>query len=180
MVFSCLQNLFSVNEELNRFKLHNCNFKFTQTIRLIFMLSTFAVWGLLLYVWAKAVIAQFQFWILTFWLIAVSVTACSSGREVVEVKMLEKIKTEKLKDGSIQPEQAGDVELPKDEKSNLWKTAILFYSFATPLVIASPIMYLIFEQSMFTGEVCKLYELSNPKNVTNPQGDCIKNYANKD
>ena len=70
--------------------------------------------------------------------------------------------------------------MPKDEKSNLWKTAIIFYSFATPLVIASPIMYLIFEQSMFTGEVCKLYELSNPKNVTDPQGDCIKNYANED
>ena len=102
-------------------------------------------------------------------------TAWSSGREVVEVKMLEKIKTDKLKDGSIKPEQAGDIELPKEEKSNVWEHAMVFYAYATPLVIASPIMYLIYRKSMFKGEVCKLYELSDQGNS---QEDCIENYSN--
>ena len=105
-------------------------------------------------------------------------TAWSSGREVVEVKMLEKIKTEILKDGSIKPEQAGDIELPKEEKSNVWEHAMVFYAYATPLVIASPIMYLIFRQDMFKGEVCKLYELSIGMDTPDkdPQGTCLKNY----
>jgi len=57
MAFSVLGFLFHVDDSLNRFKLHNCNFKCTQTMRLIFMICSFAVWGILLFVWAKAVFA---------------------------------------------------------------------------------------------------------------------------
>ena len=88
----CSNLLFHVNDEYNRLSKHNINFKVTQTIRLIFILSTFAVWCILLYVWAKAIFAQLQFYILTIWLIAITLVACSAGREVVQVKMLEKIK----------------------------------------------------------------------------------------
>jgi len=40
-------------------------------------------------------------------------------------------------------------------------------------------MYSIFLNDMFAGEVCKLYELSNPNDdLDDTQGDCLKNYAN--
>ena len=75
--------LFHVNDEYNRFSKHNINLKLTQSIRLFFMLTSFAVWCILLYVWAKAIFAQLQFYILTFWLYAITAVACSAGREVV-------------------------------------------------------------------------------------------------
>ena len=37
-----------------------------------------------------------------------------------------------------------DVEFPADEKSNWWKVAVLSYTFAVPLVIAGPMMFLFF------------------------------------
>ena len=49
----------------------------------------------------KAIFAQLQFYILTLWLVAITAVACAAGRQVVEVKMVEKLKDEKLKDGSI-------------------------------------------------------------------------------
>ena len=97
--------------------------------------------------------------------------AWSAGREVVERKMTERLRQEKLNDGSIQPENVTEIELPEDEKSQTWRQAILFYSLAAPLVIASPVMYLLFSNSMFKGEVCKFYELAG-----NEQDVCLANY----
>ena len=64
-----------------------------------------------------------------------------------------------------------EIELPEDEKSQTWRQAILFYSLGAPLVLASPVMYMIFSQSMFKGEVCKFYELAG-----NLQTDCLAGY----
>ena len=104
--------LFGVGEDYNTLKLHNINFKVTQSIRLFFILVSLAIWGTLLYVWAKAIFAQLQFYILTIWLFAIISVSCSAGREVVEVKMVERLKDEKVKSGEIKPEQLDTVFLP--------------------------------------------------------------------
>ena len=100
----CPQAFFHVSEDYNRLSKHNVNFKFTQSIRLSCMVVCFGIWAILLYVWGKAIFAQLQFYILTIWLYAISLVSCSAGREVVEVKMVSRIKETKLKEGSIQPE----------------------------------------------------------------------------
>ena len=79
------------------------------------------------------------------WIVAISGVACSAGREVVELKLVHRLKNEKLKEGKIHPEQIDDVELPSDEKSTLWKFALICYEMAAPLVLASPIMFCIFK-----------------------------------
>ena len=66
------------------------------------------------------------------------------------------------------------MELPEDEKSKLWKFALLSYSVAAPLVLASPIMFMIYRQNMFEGEVCKFYELADSEN--HDQQECLANY----
>ena len=124
------------------------------------MISCFALWCILLYVWSKAVFAQLQFYILTIWLYSISTVAFSSGREIVQAKMLEKIKQDKLNAGEVGMENVDEIELPAEEKSIRWKRAVISYSLSTTLVLASPIMYLIFNESMYSGEVCKFYMLS--------------------
>ena len=64
-------------------------------------------------------------------------------------------------DKSIEPEQVDEIELPSEDKSNQWKTALISYSVALPLVLASPIMFFAFKNDMLKGEICKFYELSN-------------------
>ena len=152
--------LFHVSDEYNRLFMHNYNFTATQSVRLGIMIGSFVIWGILVYVWVKDVIAQLQFYTLTLWLIAISSLSCSAGREVVEKKLIHKLKEEKLKDGSIQPEQVSEVDLPLDEKSTLWRFSLIMYTMASTLVVANPIIFLIFRQDMFMGEVCKFYELA--------------------
>lgn len=93
---ACSDFLFKVSNDYNRVAKHNFNFKVTQSIRLSFMVASFAIWGILLYVWAKAICAQLQFYILTLWLIAITALSCSAGREVVEYKMVERLKAQKI------------------------------------------------------------------------------------
>lgn len=166
--FSLSQFLFYMDEDLNRVKRHNFNFKCTQTIRLIFMLLSFAVWGILVYVWAKALLSQLQFWILTLWLYAITTVSISAGRQVVEEKLTERLRDEK-EEGGMAAEQLDQVKLPTEERSNMWKSATIVYSIATPLVLASPIMFALFHEDMFKGEVCKFYELAKPDGVDDPQ-----------
>ena len=47
------------------------------------------------------------------------------------------------------------------------------YTMAGPLVIASPIMFVIYQSDMFEGEVCKFYELAGGDN---DQQECLENY----
>ena len=54
----CSSLLLEVRDDYNRLSKHNFNFKCTQSLRLFFMLGSFVVWGILLYVWAKAIFAQ--------------------------------------------------------------------------------------------------------------------------
>jgi len=141
-------------------------------MRLVMMLVSIGLWGLLLYVWAKSVLSQLVFFTLTIWIAAISMVAFSSGREVCEAKMVDRIKNTKLEEGSILPEQADEIELPSEEKSHMWKRAVIYYSMATPLILATPVMFLVFSESMFGGQVCKFYELAG-----NSQEECLANYA---
>ena len=89
---SFLRDLFTLEDTFNRVKLHNINFVATQSIRLLMLTASFAFWIMLVYVWVKAVFSQILFYTLTLWLVASCSVALASGREVVEVKMLEKLK----------------------------------------------------------------------------------------
>lgn len=142
-------------------------------MRLLGILASVCIWCVLLFVWAKAVFAQLQFWILTIWIYAISSFALSAGREVCEIKMLRKLQDEKIAEGKIEAEQVDEIELPAEEKSGAWKTALIAYSVATPLVLSSAIMYYVFADSMMKGQVCKFYELASD---SNNQADCIANY----
>lgn len=55
---ACSNFLFEVSDDYNRLYRHNFNFKCTQTLRLINIIVSFAIWAMLLYVWVKAVFAQ--------------------------------------------------------------------------------------------------------------------------
>ena len=157
--------LFRVDPCLNQVKNHNINFKVTQTLRLVFILASFTVWGILSYVWVKDFCAKLQFWIMTLWLYAYTIMSIAAGAKVVEEK-----KTLKLR------RKEEPKELPQSEVSTLWISATKAYAFATPLVLASPIMFTIFHESMIRGEVCKFYELANTSETTR-QEDCLLNYA---
>ena len=164
--------LFELGDDYNRVSKHNCNFKFTQTLRLIMMVSCFAIWGMLLYIWAKTVLCQLVFWSLSLWIYAISTMAISSGREVCEIKMLDRLKNKKLEEGSVEPEQIDDIELPAEEKSGMWKKAVIFYDLAGPLIVSIAIMLVYDTESMLSGQVCKFYELAG-----NSQEDCLADYA---
>ena len=79
------------------------------------------------------------------------------------------------------------MELPADEKSSMWQTGVLFYSIATPMVIAVPIMYGLFWEKMIKGEVCQFYSLTTQdyiesvKMTANQMIEyCVANYDNGD
>ena len=63
--------------------------------------------------------------------------------------------------------------MPAEEKSRNWKVGVITYSIATPLILASPTMFLLFRQTMFKGEICKFYELADPNNS---QQECLADY----
>ena len=167
----CTSFLFDIPEAYNRFYMHNFSFKCTQTVRLLIILLSMAIWCLLIYVWVKACIEQLQFYILTIWLFAIARLSWSAGREVMEKKLLMRRKYEMLSNKTLLPEDADTFDLPEEEKTQAWRSAMLGYSLAAPLVIASPIMYAIYNESMFEGEVCKFYELA--KNTKEAQEECL-------
>ena len=113
---------------------------------------------------------------MSIWILAIMKIATSSGREVVQVKMLNKLKQDKLNSGAIEPEQVDELELPAEEKSDEWKGALITYSVAMPLILASPIMLYIFKDEMLRGEICKFYELSLGDDNEAAQLECVKNY----
>ena len=71
------------------------------------------------------------------------------------------MKDKKLAEGTIEPEQIDDLELPAEEKSHLWKRAVIYYDLAGPLVTSVAVMLAIFPEAMLSGQVCKFYELAN-------------------
>ncbi len=87
--------------------------------------------------------------------------------------MVERLKDQKVKSGEIEPEQLDTVDLPEEDKSGSWKVAVLAYSLAAPLVLASPAIYMIYPKSMFKGEICKFVELAD---VHNDQQECLDTF----
>ncbi len=81
-----------------------------------------------------------------------------------------------MKSGEIEPEQLDTVDLPEEEKSGSWKIAVLAYSLAAPLVLASPTIYMIFPKSMFRGEICKFVELAG---YSDEQDACIEDFKDE-
>ena len=154
-----LTKIFSLQDTFNRTKLHNCNFVGTQILRLLSFFVTLAFLVIMLFIWVKACAGRILFLALVLWGFSQVAFSVSAGREVVEVKMLEKLK-QKKRDAGANPETIVELELPSDEKSTLWKQAVYMYSFAVPLAVSVPIMYGIFWDQMSVGEICKFYSLA--------------------
>jgi len=72
MGFSCFNLLFYVDDDCNRLAKHNYNFTVIQSIRLTFILVSIMIQGILLYVWAKDVFAQLQFYVLLLFIIGIA------------------------------------------------------------------------------------------------------------
>ena len=144
-------------------KMHNINFKCTQTFRLIIFVTSLLIWLMMLYVWGKAIFGQIVFYTMSVFLYAMTTISVSAGREVVEEKMLENLKEKRRVDPKEANREAIDeMELPADEKSGLWKYAVTSYAIGAPLVLAAPIIFAVFWDKMIKGEVCKFYSLTNP------------------
>ena len=159
---SSINELFTVSEFFNRVKEHNINFKVTQSIRIFMFLISLANWTLLLYVWSKAILGQIVFYTLTIWIYALTTLAISAGREVVEVKILEKLKAKKRDEPNANLEAIDEMELPSEDKSKMWKIAVTAYTLAAPFVFSVPIMFGLFWHNMIKGEVCEFFSLSTP------------------
>jgi len=74
--------------------------------------------------------------------------------------MLERIKQKKREEPGANLEAIDEMELPKEEKSNMWQSVVTAYSIATPLVIAVPITFAIFWDQLIKGEVCEFFSLT--------------------
>jgi len=86
-----------------------------------------------------------SFYASTLQLAAQLLLAVSAGRLVVETKMLKKLNEEKKKNFSKVNKFFGpqdEVEqLPEDERSTMWRSAIMLYTVSTPLVWISLILF---------------------------------------
>ena len=80
--------------------------------------------------------------------------AYSSGREVVQVKILHK-KQQMLLEKGKNPESVHQVELAEEEESKAWTYATAWYSFAMTLCFAVLALYLTFLNKMVKSNVCK-------------------------
>lgn len=164
--------------------MHNINFKCTQTFRLIIFVTSLLIWLMMLYVWGKAIFGQIVFYTMSVFIYAMTTISVSAGREVVEEKMLEKLKEKRRCDPKETNREAIDeMELPVEEKSGLWKYAVTSYAIGAPLVLTVPIIFGIFWDKMIMGEVCKFYSLTSPDSeetqdmtANQIQQYCIDNY----
>ena len=141
------------------------------------MVSSLVFWLILGFIMVKEVLFQIHFWILSVWLYAISCTAISSGRQVVEAKMLQKEKEKRGQDHNISQssEAGGIIQLPDEEKTTYWKLALIAYSMALPLVCASPFQYYL--TNMRKDVNCDLVQLAHSSDQT-IYGACLDDYWN--
>lgn len=108
-----------------------------QIIRLFWLLAVLVIWCLNFYINVKKVVIYFNFWALSFTLLALAFLFVSSGRQVIERKLAE----------NGEP-------VPENEKSSTWKTGLLFYTLAWPFVVVSNLTFFIF---FHEDQICQTY-----------------------
>ena len=77
----------------------------------------------------------------------------SSGRQVVEQKLVAQLKEENKADKKVL------TSLPEEDQSQTWRTAVLLYNTSLPLVMTVPI--LVYATDVRYDVVCALANLSN-------------------
>jgi hypothetical protein len=121
----------------------NMNFKWVQSIRLVMICIIGSLWLLEGFILVRIAPFYISFWTLSFLFAALLKISLSSGRKVVEGKMLEKLKIEKSEEREkitgTNPEN--DIHLPKEEVKENWRSGIVLYSIAIPLTWVSMIIF---------------------------------------
>lgn len=102
------------------------SFIFMQVIRLIMIILLIGVWGLNFYINVKKMVVYLNFWALSFTLLYLLFVFPTSGRQVVERKLLELKKLE------------------NSERSKAWKWGLIFHSIAWPITVTSTVLFSLF------------------------------------
>ena len=79
-----------VPDSMNKLRYSNCNFKWTQTTRLVMIIGVIGILAVMLYILGRLSIFYYSVWQLIFLIIALIFVAQSAGRQVVESKLLKR------------------------------------------------------------------------------------------
>jgi len=129
-----------------------CKFELLQLTRLISCLGLLFCVFIFFYIYVKAALFHYIFVALFITFLAFGFLFIGSGKQVVYQKLVNQ--------GSI------DYKDPK-KKSNLWRTGVLLYGMAIPLVITSNFMYFVPLKSftgIFSKELLKTHSLLDVTN----------------
>lgn len=104
----------------------------------------------------------------------------SAGRLVVESKMLEKLNTEKKKNFAKVNKFFQDSDriesLPEEEKSTMWRPALMLYSISTPLLWISLLLFYV--TPMQSDILCVLAKLGSSDKENFTVSYCTGNFTN--
>lgn len=128
-------------------------------MRILAFLECFVLFFMLLYIWTKAILPQLIVYASLSLFVAIFLVAYSSGREVLQVKLLHQMRSKALDEGKS-PEKVDQVELPEDQVSDYWNKAIAAYSFALPFCFTTLALYATYHRHMVKSNVCKFVELA--------------------
>jgi len=132
---SLFKAVFSVGPEYMTLDKTNFNFKCVQTTRLVMMILIFILWLLQGFTLVRVAPFYISFWTLTFLFLALLKTSISAGRKVVENKMLENLRKERAEELKRKP--GLELQLPPEDVKENWRSGIVLYSIALPLVCVS-------------------------------------------
>jgi len=122
------KSVFGVDPQYMTLDKTNCNFKVVQSIRLVMMTLVFALWLVQGFTLVRVAPFYISFWTLSFLFAALLKISLSSGRKVVEGKMLENLKKEKAEFLLQNPRYV--LSLPEEEVKENWRSGIVIYSIA--------------------------------------------------
>jgi len=122
------KSVFGVGPQYMTLDKTNCNFKVVQSIRLVMMALVFALWLVQGFTLVRVAPFYISFWTLSFLFAALLKISLSSGRKVVEGKMLENLKKEKAEFLLQNPRYV--LSLPEEEVKENWRSGIVIYSIA--------------------------------------------------
>ena len=162
--------IFEVPDQLNTVALTNLPFKHVQTARLVMILLLAIVMVMLFFVLVRMAFFYFSFWsvVLLWWYLLM--VGLSAGRQVVEQKLTAKLVEQAKSDPKVSPS------LPEEEKSKTWRSAVVLFGLALPLVFMNPI--LIYATDVRYDIACELAYLGN--SVTNNLTTCRELIYNSD
>lgn len=139
------------------------NFKVVQSIRLAMIVTLTVTWFMCFYILVRQILFYLSFYAASIQLAAHITLSICCGRLVVEQKMLSKLNNEKLSNyrrmnKAFLPQDRIS-ELPEEDRSTMWRPAIMLYTVSTPFVWMSLILF--YATDMQHDILCVLAKLGN-------------------